>query len=445
MNARSAKEKRATITGKKHNSNQIFNKVKGFLRVLGPGFVTGAADDDPTAIAAYTQSGAQFGYRLLWTALFAIPFMTVVQEMCGIIGAVTGKGLAHVIKEHYSKKILYSAVMFLLIANIINIGADLGAMAATAQLLLKLPFIVLLMIITLATLVIEVFVPYKSYVNYLKYLTLTLLAYVVVAFIAKQNWSEIAVATFIPHISFDRAYLLSILAILGTNISPYLFFWQASEEVEEAVEKNKIKSIGKGTPHVTGSYIRKLKLDTTVGMVFSNVIVFFICITAASTLGAHGITDIQTPSQAAEALRPLAGSLTFVLFTIGIMGSGFLAVPVLAGSAAYAFAESFGWREGLYRKLKSAYGFYGVIAVATIVGLFVNFLGIKPFQMLVYSAALNAILAPPLLILIILMSNNKKIVGEHINSRLTNSLGIFITVLMFIASIAFFFSLKVHL
>ena len=236
--------------------------------------------------------------------------------------------------------------------------------------------------------------------------------------------------------------MLSVLAILGTNISPYLFFWQASQEVEEEVDKNKIKSMGEETPVVTPRYINKLKLDTMVGMIFSNVIVFFICITAASTLGAHGITDIQTPSQAAEALRPLAGDLTFVLFTIGIMGSGLLAVPVLAGSTAYAFSESFGWKEGLYRKLKSAYGFYGVIVVATIVGLFVNFLGIKPIQMLVYSAALNAILAPPLLILIILISNNKKIIGEYKNSWLTNSLGIFITVLMFVASIAFFLSLS---
>jgi NRAMP (natural resistance-associated macrophage protein)-like metal ion transporter len=431
MKAKSGKEK----------SSRTIDKIKGFLKVLGPGFVTGAADDDPTAIAAYTQSGAQFGYKLLWTSLFTIPFMTVVQQMCGKIGAVTGKGLAHVIKEHYSKKVLYGTVILLLIANIINIGADLGAMAATAQLLFKIPFTLLLLIITLGTLAIQIFIPYKNYVKYLKYLTLTLLSYIIVAFLVNQQWSEIALYTFIPHISFTKDYLLSILAILGTNISPYLFFWQASEEVEEEVGTNKIKSMGEDTPRVTTGNINKLKIDTTVGMIFSNIIVFFICITAASTLGAHGITDIQTPSQAAKALLPLAGNLTFLLFTIGIMGSGLLAVPVLAGSSAYVVSENFGWKEGLYLNLKNAYGFYVVIAMATIVGLFVNFLGIKPFQMLVYAAALNAVLAPPLLILIILISNNKKIIGKFKNSKLANALGIFITLLMFIASVGFFLSL----
>jgi NRAMP (natural resistance-associated macrophage protein)-like metal ion transporter len=425
----------------KEKSSRTIDKIKGFLKVLGPGFVTGAADDDPTAIAAYTQSGAQFGYKLLWTSLFTIPFMTVVQQMCGKIGAVTGKGLAHVIKEHYSKKVLYGTVILLLIANIINIGADLGAMAATTQLLFKIPFTLLLLIITLGTLAIQIFIPYKNYVKYLKYLTLTLLSYIIVAFLVNQQWSEIALYTFIPHISFTKDYLLSVLAILGTNISPYLFFWQASEEVEEEVGTNKIKSMGEDTPRVTTGNINKLKIDTMVGMIFSNIIVFFICITAASTLGAHGITDIQTPSQAAKALLPLAGNLTFLLFTIGIMGSGLLAVPVLAGSSAYAVSENFGWKEGLYLNLKNAYGFYVVIAMATIVGLFVNFLGIKPFQMLVYAAALNAVLAPPLLILIILISNNKKIIGKFKNSKLANALGIFITLLMFIASVGFFLSL----
>jgi NRAMP (natural resistance-associated macrophage protein)-like metal ion transporter len=441
MKTRSVKDKTITIAAKGERSNRPLDGIKRVLKVLGPGFVTGAADDDPTAIAAYTQSGARFGYRLLWTALFTIPFMTVVQGMCGTIGAVTGKGLAHVIKEHYSRKILYGSVLFLLVANVINIGADLGAMAATVQLLCRAPFVLLLVIITVVTVAIEVFVPYSSYVTYLQYLTLTLLAYVVVAFIVKQDWSEIAVSTFIPHVSFTKDYLLSVLAILGTNISPYLFFWQASQEVEEEIEHDKMHAMEEETPLVTARDIRKVRLDTAVGMSFSNVIVFFICITAASTLGAHGVTDIQTPSQAAEALRPLAGNLTFFLFTIGIMGSGLLAVPVLAGSTSYAIAESVGWNEGLYRKPGKAHGFYGAIAVATVVGLLVNVLGIKPFQMLVYSAALNAILAPPLLVLILLISNDRTIVGEHGNSWIANSLGIFITVLMFLASVGFFISL----
>jgi NRAMP (natural resistance-associated macrophage protein)-like metal ion transporter len=442
MKTRSVKVRAVKIAARRKPSPLQLDSITRVFKALGPGFVTGAADDDPTAIAAYTQSGAQFGYRLLWTALFTIPFMTVVQDMCGTIGAVTGKGLAHVIREHYSKKIVYGSVLFLIVANVINIGADLGAMAATVQLLFRVNFILLLVTITSVTVVLEVFVPYHSYVKYLRYLTLTLLAYVVVAFIVKQNWSEIAAATFIPHISFTKDYLLSVLAILGTNISPYLFFWQASQEVEEEVKSRKIQSMDEDTPHITTRYIDKVKVDTMIGMCFSNVIVFFICITAASTLGAHGISDIQTPSQAAEALRPLAGNLTFFLFTIGIIGSGLLAVPVLAGSTAYAISELFGWKEGLYRKLRSARGFYGAIAAATIVGLFVNVVGIKPFQMLVYSAALNAILAPPLLVLILLMSNNKTIVGKHKNSWIANALGILITVFMFMASVGFFISLR---
>jgi NRAMP (natural resistance-associated macrophage protein)-like metal ion transporter len=417
-------------------------KALVFFKILGPGFITGAADDDPTAIATYTQSGAQFGYGQLWTALFTIPFMSVVQEMCGRIGTVTGKGLAQVIKQHYSKTILYSTVMLLVISNIINIGADLGAMAATGQLLIRIPFILWLAVLTLVILVLQIFIPYKTYTKYLKYLALALLAYVVVAFMVKQNWQEIAASTFIPRVSFTKSYLLTIVAILGTNISPYLFFWQASQEVEEAVEQHKLEAMGQGSPHTTSRDISKLKIDTTTGMVFSNIVVFFICITAAATLGKNGVTDIQTPSQAAEALRPLAGNLTFFLFTLGIMGSGLLAVPVLAGSTAYAFSESFKWKEGLKRKFNHAYGFYGVILVATIVGLFVNFLGVKPFQMLVYAAALNAMLAPPLLVLIILISNNKKIMGRYLTSRPANVLAIIITILMATASVAFFLSLR---
>jgi NRAMP (natural resistance-associated macrophage protein)-like metal ion transporter len=416
-------------------------KIKNVLKAMGPGFISGAADDDPTAIAAYTQAGAQFGYRQLWTALFTFPFMTAIQEMSGRIGMVTGKGLAGVMKEHYSKKFLYVAVTILLVANIINIGADLGAMAAAGQMLLGIPFIFWLFGMTVFTLVMEIFISYRTYAKFLKYLALILVSYIIVAFIVKQDWSAIALSTFIPHVSFNSVFMLSLVAILGTNISPYLFFWQADEEVEEEILHHKIVSMGRGVPKTNQNDFKRLKIDTAIGMLFSNIIVFFICIAAASTLGIHNITDIQTPAQAAQALRPLAGDFAYILFAIGIIGSGLLAVPVLAGSASYAIAESFNWKEGLYRKLKKAHGFYGIIAIATFVGLLINFFSIQPFQLLVYAAALNAILAPPLLIFILFIANNKKIMGQHTNSWISNTLGILITILMFVASIALFLSI----
>ena len=418
-------------------------KLKKLLSVLGPGFITGASDDDPTAIAAYTQAGAQFGYHQLWTALFTFPFMTVIQEMCGRIGMVTGKGLSGVIKRHYSKEILYAAVMLLLVANTINIGADLGAMASSAQLLVGIPYIFWLVGLTVLTLLLEVFVSYPKYARFLKFLTITFLSYVVVAFIVKQNWRQVALSTFIPYISFNKVYLLNLVAILGTNISPYLFFWQADEEVEEEVEHHAIQGMGRGVPKVTRKDFRLLRLDTTVGMLFSNVIVFFICLTAASTLGAYGITNIETPTQAAEALRPLAGDLSFALFAIGILGSGMLAVPILAGSAAYALSEVFNWKEGLSKKFSQAHGFYGIITVATLIGLLINFTSLSPFKLLYYSAALNGILAVPLLIFILLVANNKTVMGEHTNSHTSNILGIIITCFMALAAGALIFNIFV--
>lgn len=415
-------------------------KVKKLFKYLGPGFIAGASDDDPTAIVAYTQAGAKFGYGQLWTALFTLPFMTVIQEMSGRIGLVTGKGLAGVIKTHYSKKLLYIAVFSLLIANIINIGADLGAMAASGQLLFKIPFIFWIIGITVFTLFMEIFISYKTYAKFLKYLALFLLSYVVVAFIVEQDWRQVFFSTFIPNISLNKAYLLCLLAILGTNMSPYIFFWQADEEVEEKIANHKIKVMGRDIPKTGKADIKKMDLDIAIGMIFSNIIVFFIAIVAASTLGKYGITDIQTADQAALALQPLAGNFASILFAIGVIGSGLLAVPVLAGSASYALAESFGWREGLYRRFKQAHGFYGVIIIATLIGLFMNFISISPFQLLIYAAALNAIIAPILLVFIIFISNNKKIMGKHTNSLLSNILGWLIAIVMAIVSIAFIWS-----
>jgi Mn2+/Fe2+ NRAMP family transporter len=410
--------------------------LKKFFAKLGPGFISGASDDDPTAIAAYTQAGALFGYTQLWTALFTIPVMTVAAEMSGRIGMVTGKGLIGVVKTHHSKVLLYGAIALLLPSNIINIGADLGAMAASAQMLVGLPFVFWLLGITALTLVLEVFVSYRAYATFLKYLALVLLLYVAAAFLEWQDWSAIVHATFIPTISFDKAFLLNLAAILGTNLSPYLFFWQASQEVEEEVARHRIRAMGRGVPELNPRDFRHLRTDTALGMIFSNAVCFFIAITAASALGGHGITDIQTPQQAALALRPFAGQLSYVLFTVGIIGSGLLAVPVLAGSTAYALAEALGWREGLYRKLKCAPGFYGAIMVATLIGILIDFSAVGSIQMLVYSAAFNALLAPPLLALILFISNNQEIMGAHTNSPLSNVLGVLTVVCMAATSLA---------
>jgi len=415
----------------------VYKKLRRFFSRLGPGFITGASDDDPSGIATYSQTGAQFGYSQLWTALFSFPFMTVIQEMCGRIGMVTGRGLSGVIRKHYSKQILYFAVLLLLLANTVNIGADLGAMASSGQLLFpKIPFIIWLLGITASSLALEVFVSYKIYARFLKYLTFSLFAYVIVVFIVKQNWAKVAYDTFIPSFSFHKDYILNIVAILGTTISPYLFFWQADEEVEEEVEFHKIRAMGKGVPKINKIDIREMRMDTVIGMFFSNLVMFFIIITVASTLAANGITNINTAAEAAQALKPIAGNFTFLLFAAGIVGTGLLAVPVLSGSASYAIAESLDWRAGLYRKLKQAHGFYGVITIAMVVGLAVNFTHIQPFKMLYYTAVLNGLIAPPLMILILLISNNKNIMGEYTNGYASNIMGWLITAVMTVSALA---------
>ncbi|MDQ5900900.1 MAG: hypothetical protein QG600_478 [Patescibacteria group bacterium] len=411
-------------------------KIKKFFKSLGPGFITGAADDDPSGIGTYAQTGAQFGYSQLWTSLFSFPFMSAIQEMCGRIGMVTGHGLAGVISKHYARPVLYFCVLILFIANTVNIGANLGAMASSMQLLFNVPFYLLLIVMTVLTVLLEVFVPYPLYARFLKYLTLSLFAYIATALVIKQDWGIILSSTFIPHFSFEKEYLFNIIAILGTTISPYLFFWQADQEVEEEVATHRIRSFGKGVPRVTKKDLRDMRLDTFVGMFFSNIVMFFIMVTAASTLHANNIFNISSPTEAAQALRPFAGDFAYILFAAGIIGTGLLAVPILAGSASYALSESFGWKAGLNQKFKKAHAFYGVIALATFGGLLVNVTSIEPFQMLYYTAVLNGIMAPPLMIMIVLIANNKRIMGKHTNSLLSNILGILIIVLMAIASIA---------
>lgn len=415
--------------------------LRRILSSLGPGFITGASDDDPSGIGTYAQTGVQFGYNQLWTALFSFPFMAVMQEMCGRIGMVTGKGLSRTIKKHYPVPVLYISIILLFVANTVNIGADLAAMAASGRLLLGMPYITWLLGITIISILLQVFIPYKTYSQFLKFLTFSLFAYVITAFVVKQDWMKVLHATFIPSFQLNKDYLMNIVAILGTTISPYLFFWQASEEVEQLVDVGKQEEVGVGTPNISPKDVREVRIDTVVGMFFSNLVMFFIIVTMASTLGAHGVKQIETSAQAAEALRPIAGDFAFVLFATGIIGTGLLAIPVLAGSASYAISEAFGWREGLSKKLEEAWGFYGAIITATLIGFFINFIGIAPFKMLYYTAILNGLCAPPLMVIIMLIANNKNILGEYTNRGFSNILGWIITAIMSVCAIVLLFTL----
>ena len=399
-------------------------KIKKFFKVLGPGVITGAADDDPSGIATYSQTGAQFGYGQLWTALFMLPFQTGVQEACARIGAVTGKGIAAVVKEHYSKKILYAVVFLVLIANTINIGADIGAMAAAAHLIIPLNFVVLTLLFTVLILVLEIFTSYKVYGNILKWLAVSLLAYPLTAFIVTQPWLTILKATFIPHFELNFQFLFIITGVLGTTISPYMFFWQASEETEEERQMHLLSRDGK--PRISWRFIHNLRIDNFVGMVFSEIATWAIIVVGATVLHAHGITDIKTSADAAKALEPLvrtfpnAGYISKLIFAIGIIGLGLLSVPVLSGSAAYAFGEAVSWKVGLNLKLRRAHGFYGVITIATLVGLLINFIGIDPVKALVYTAVINGVVAVPLILLIALIAKNEKIMGTYKSGKLSN-------------------------
>ncbi|HVU75879.1 MAG TPA: divalent metal cation transporter [Candidatus Paceibacterota bacterium] len=407
---------------------------KRLLKLLGPGFVTGAADDDPSGIATYSQTGAAFGLSQLWLVLFTYPFMVAVQEMCGRIGLVTGRGLAGVIRAHYSRKALALAVLILLIVNTITIGADLGAMASSLQLVLPIPFFSLLCGITAFCLLLQIFVPYPTYASFLKYFALALLAYVVTALLVTHEWGVVLHSLLVPHIEFSRTYVLNIAAFLGTTISPYLFFWQADEEVEEEVVTRKLRFMGKGVPKIGIKDIRAMRADTMVGMFFSNAISFFIILTVGITIGSGA--SIDTASDAAAALRPIAGDFAYFIFALGVVGTGLLAVPVLAGSAGYAVAEAMGWKEGLGKRFGQAPGFYLVILLATLFGLFVNVSSIGSMTMLYYAAMLNGVLAPPLMLIIILICNNKKILGSRTNGLLSNLLGITITVIMAVVAVA---------
>jgi NRAMP (natural resistance-associated macrophage protein)-like metal ion transporter len=404
----------------------MFNALKKFLRVLGPGIITGAADDDPSGIATYSQTGVQFGYGQLWTALFMLPLLAGVQEACARIGVVTGKGIATVVREHFSKPVLYIVVLLVLIANTINIGADIGAMAAAADLLLPLPFVVFALLFTTLILTLEIFLSYKVYARILKWLTLSLLAYPLTVFIVAEPWPTILRATFLPHIEFNFPFLFVITGVLGTTISPYMFFWQASEETEEEREAH---LLGKdGRPRINWGFIHNMRIDTIAGMFYSEVVTWAIIIVAATILHANGVTNVQTAADAARALLPLvhtfpnAGFIAQALFATGIIGLGLLAIPVLAGSASYAVSESLQWVEGLDQKLTKAWGFYGVIIVATVIGLLLNFIGINPIKALVYTAVINGVVAVPLIFIIALIARNKNIMGQYKSGWFSNLL-----------------------
>ncbi len=417
-------------------------KFHRLLKIFGPGLITGAADDDPSGIATYAQTGAQFGYGQLWTAIFMLPLQTAIQEACARIGAVTGKGLVAVTKEHYSKKIVYAVVLLVLIANTINLGADIGAMAAAANLVLPINFVVLALIFTSIILILEIFTSYKTYAKILKWLAISLIAYPITVFIVHQPWLTLLKATFVPHFEFSFSFLFIITGVLGTTISPYMFFWQTSEEVEEEKEKGEHRI--QSNPSLMKKFIKNIRIDTVLGMIASEIATWSIIVVAATVLHAHGITDIKTSADAAKALEPLvatfpnAGFLAKVIFSTGIIGLGLLAVPVLSGSASYALSEALNWREGLNLKLKQAHGFYGVITIATLIGLLINFIGIDPIKALVFTAVFNGVAAVPLVFLVGKIAANEKIMGTYKSGNLSKLFVSLTFIGMAAASIAMF-------
>jgi NRAMP (natural resistance-associated macrophage protein)-like metal ion transporter len=406
-----------------------------FWKKLGPGLITGAADDDPSGIATYSQAGAGFGYAMLWTAFLTFPLMVGIQMVSARIGRVTGHGLAANIRLHYSPMLLYTLVGLLLIANTINIAADIGAMAAALKLLIGGPAQWYAIAFAMISLVLQIFIPFPRYAPILKILTLSLFAYVATVFAVNVPWREVFYRTIMPPISFKADYVMAVVAVFGTTISPYLFFWQASQEVEE-LQATAGEVPLKEAPEKAQSHLQRIKIDTYIGMGFSNLIAFFIILTAAVTLHLHGITDIQTSAQAAEALRPLAGEFAFLLFTAGIIGTGLLAVPVLAGSAAYAIAESFNWRIGLGRKLLEARGFYMILIIATLLGVALNFTPIDPIKALFWSAVINGVIAVPIMVVIMLMVARSDVMGQFMISRRLRITGWLATAVMAFAVLA---------
>jgi NRAMP (natural resistance-associated macrophage protein)-like metal ion transporter len=414
--------------------SQETNPLKRVLKVLGPGLITGASDDDPSGIGTYATAGASLGFATLWTALITYPLMAAIQFICAKVGMVSGRGLSGVLRQYYPRQLLYPVVIALLIANTINAGADIGAIAAAVNILLPIPPALMIVPIALIIVALQIFGSYRLIANIFKWLTFALFAYIASAFFSKPDIGEVLKGTFIPTLSFDSTFLSTLVAILGTTISPYLFFWQASQEVEEEISMGRRRLWQR--KGATDDELKYASWDVNIGMAFSNVVMYFIILATAATLFKAGQTNIQSATDAAQALRPIAGDAAGLLLAIGLIGAGFLAVPILTGSSAYAIAEGLGWPFGLDKKPNRAKQFYVIIAGSTLVGMLINFTGINPIQALFWTAVINGLLAPPLLVVIMLIANNKKVMGKRVNDWRTNTLGWAGTVVMFAAAIA---------
>jgi NRAMP (natural resistance-associated macrophage protein)-like metal ion transporter len=412
---------------------------KPFLQRLGPGLITGAADDDPSGIASYSQAGAQFGYGMLWSMFFTLPLMIGIQIISARIGRVTGHGLAANIRNLYPAWLLHIVVGLLVVANTINLAADLGAMAAALQLLIGGQPHLYIVFFGVLSLGLQVFIPFPRYAPILKLFTLALFAYVATVFVIDIPWSQVLRHTFMPDLSWRADYFMMLVAVFGTTISPYLFFWQASQEVEEQRAAPGEEPL-REAPEQAKAHLRRIKIDTYVGMTFSNVVAYFIILTTAVTLHAHGVTDIETSAQAAEALRPIAGEFAFLLFAAGIVGTGMLAVPVLGGSAAYAVAESFRWPIGLGLKLADGLGFYAVLITATLVGVALNFTSIDPVKALIWSAVINGVISVPIMAVMMLMAARPEVMGRFVLRRRLKVLGWLATAVMALAVAAMTFT-----
>ena len=415
-------------------------REESWLKKLGPGLITGAADDDPSGLATYSQAGAQFGFSMLWTVLFTYPLMVGIQIVSARIGRVSGHGLASNIREHYPAWLLYSIVGLLLVANTINIAADVSAMGHAMTLIVGGSAQWYAVAFGVVSLLLQVFVPYHRYVHFLKWLTLALLAYVATVFVVHVPWAEVLTRTLMPHLSWKTEYITTVVAVFGTTISPYLFFWQASQEVEE-LKADPLAEPIKKAPDQAKMNFRRIKIDTYIGMGFSNLVAFFIILTAAVTLNMHGITDIQTSADAAAALKPIAGDFAFWLFSAGIIGTGLLAIPVLAGSAAYAMAGAFKWKKGLELKPAMAKKFYAIIAISTLVGIALGFTPIDPIKALYWSAVINGIISVPIMAVMMLMAVRPEIMGKFTITRKLKILGWLATAVMATAVAAMFLTL----
>jgi NRAMP (natural resistance-associated macrophage protein)-like metal ion transporter len=405
------------------------NKFQRFWKILGPGLITGASDDDPSGIATYSQAGAAYGLSTLWTSIVAFPLMAAIQQMCAKIGLVTSQGLTGALKKHYPKPVLYLMLLFSFPAIVMNIGADIAGMGAVGNLLFpKIEATYFSVVFTIILLFLIVYLPYQKIAATLKYLCIVLLVYLIVPFLYKQDWWAVAKNTFVPTIQFNKNFISVLVGILGTTISPYLFFWQASMEVEEMEQKKKHLVVNK-------KIIHNMEQDVDFGMSFSGIVMFFIILTTGTVLFQGGVHQIDTVEQAAAALKPLAGNFAYLLFAIGVIGTGLLAIPVLSGSLSYIITETFGWEQGLDKKFHEAKAFYIVMAVSLVLGLSLNYIGISPVQALIYTAILYGLTAPVLIAIILHISNNKEVMGQYTNSLIANVLGFLALIIMTVAAV----------